>query len=69
MSAVLWPLFIDVRVRARTTDTRRVHIWFPFFVLWPLLLLLVGFVLLVQRCSSIWRWRRPARATTTTPCS
>jgi len=48
MSAILWPLVIDVRVRARTTDQRRVRIWFPFFVLWPLLLLLVALVLVVS---------------------
>ena len=48
MNAVLWPLAIDVRVRERTTDKRGVRIWFPFFVLWPLLLLPVALVLVVS---------------------
>jgi len=47
MNAILWPLVIDVRVRQRTGEARGVRIWFPFFILWPLLLVLVGFVLLV----------------------
>jgi len=48
MNAVLWPLVIDVRVQERATDKRGVRIWFPFFILWPLLLLLVALVLVVS---------------------
>ena len=40
------PLVIDVRVKE--TDSRGFRIWFPFFLLWPLLFLLVGFALLVS---------------------
>jgi hypothetical protein len=47
MNAILPPLVIDVRVRERTRGSRGFRIWFPFFILWPLLLVLVGFVLLV----------------------
>lgn len=45
MSAYLPPLVIDVRVRE--PGARGFRIWFPFFVLWPLLLVIIGFVLLV----------------------
>ncbi len=46
MSAIMPPLVIDVRVRER--GARGFRIWFPFFLLWPLLFLVVGFALLVS---------------------
>ena len=64
MNAVLWPLVIDVRVRERATDKRGVRVWFPFFVLWPLLLLLVALVLVVSAIVDLalllsgWRYHR-----------
>ncbi|MDO8965001.1 MAG: hypothetical protein Q7W30_11000 [Coriobacteriia bacterium] len=45
MNAILPPLVIDVRVRTR--ESKGFRIWFPFFLLWPLLLVLVGFCLLI----------------------
>ena len=42
---ILPPLVIDVRVRE--TGARSFRIWFPFFLLWPLLLVIVGFALVV----------------------
>jgi len=46
MSAILPPLVIDVRVQER--GKRSVRIWFPFVILWPLLLLVIGFLLIVS---------------------
>jgi len=46
MSAVLPPLVIDVRVRAR--NARSFRIWFPFVLLWPLLFIVVGFAMVVS---------------------
>jgi len=43
---ILPPLVIDVRVREE--GARSFRIWFPFFLLWPLLLIVVGFALLVS---------------------
>jgi len=45
MMMILPPLVIDVKVR--DTGSRSFRIWFPFFLLWPLLLIVVGFALLV----------------------
>jgi hypothetical protein len=45
MNAILWPLVIDVRVRER--GAKRVRIWLPLFLLWPLLLVVIGFALLI----------------------
>ena len=45
MNAILPPLVIDVRVRE--PEKRGFRIWFPFVILWPLLFIIVGFVLLV----------------------
>ena len=42
---ILPPLVIDVRVREE--GKRGFRIWFPFVLLWPLLLILVGFALIV----------------------
>lgn len=42
---ILPPLVIDVHVRQE--DSRRFRIWLPLFLLWPLLLPLVVFVLAV----------------------
>ena len=42
---ILPPLVIDVRVKE--AGTRGFHIWFPFVLLWPLLLVIVGFALIV----------------------
>ena len=42
---ILPPLVIDVRVQE--TGARHFRIWFPFFLLWPLLLVVVGFALIV----------------------
>lgn len=43
---LLPPLVIDVRVRER--KSRGFRIWLPFFLLWPLLLIVVGFALIVS---------------------
>ncbi len=43
---ILPPLVIDVRVRE--TGSRSFRIWFPFVLLWPLLLIMVGFALVVS---------------------
>jgi hypothetical protein len=45
MNAYLPPLVIDVRVRE--TGSRSFRIWLPFFLLWPILFIVIGFVLLV----------------------
>jgi hypothetical protein len=45
MNAYVPPLVIDVRVRE--TGARSFRIWLPFFLLWPVLFILVGFVVLV----------------------
>ncbi|MBN2839774.1 MAG: hypothetical protein JXP37_02315 [Coriobacteriia bacterium] len=45
MTAYLPPLVIDVRVREE--DARGFRIWFPFVLLWPLLVIIVGFLLVV----------------------
>jgi hypothetical protein len=45
MNAYLPPLVIDVRVRE--TGMRSFRIWLPFFLLWPILFIVIGFVLLV----------------------
>lgn len=42
---ILPPLVIDVRVREE--GARGFRIWFPFFLLWPLLLIVAGFALVV----------------------
>jgi len=42
---ILPPLVIDVRVKE--AGTRGFRIWFPFVLLWPLLLLFAAFALLV----------------------
>jgi len=45
MNAILPPLVIDVHVREN--GGKRHRIWFPFVILWPLLLIVVGFALVV----------------------
>ncbi|HET6498501.1 MAG TPA: hypothetical protein VFH17_05585 [Coriobacteriia bacterium] len=45
MNAYLPPLVVDVCVRE--TGSRNFRIWLPFFLLWPVLLIVVGFALLV----------------------
>lgn len=45
MNAYVPPLVIDVRVRE--IGSRSFRIWLPFFLLWPILLIVVGFALLV----------------------
>lgn len=45
MNAYLPPLVIDVRVREH--NDKHFRIWLPFFLLWPLLFVIVGFVVLV----------------------
>jgi len=45
MTAIMPPLVIDVRVRER--NAKEHHIWFPFVILWPLLLIIVGFAFVV----------------------
>jgi hypothetical protein len=61
MNAILWPFVIDVRVRDRTRDSRAIRIWFPFFILWPLLFVLVAFVVLVTALVDIALWLLGAR--------
>lgn len=45
MTMLLPPVVFDVRVREAGSPGFR--IWFPFFLLWPLLLLIVGVALIV----------------------
>jgi hypothetical protein len=45
MNAYVPPLVIDVRVRE--TGSRSFRIWLPFFLLWPILFIVVGFMVLV----------------------
>jgi hypothetical protein len=45
MNAYVPPLVIDVRVRE--TGSRSFRIWLPFFLLWPILLIVIGFALFV----------------------
>jgi hypothetical protein len=45
MNAYVPPLVIDVRVRE--TGSRSFRIWLPFFLLWPILFIVIGFALLV----------------------
>jgi len=45
MNAIMPPLVIDVRVREQ--NAKGFRIWFPFVILWPLLLIIVGFALIV----------------------
>jgi hypothetical protein len=42
---ILPPIVIDVHVRERNARTHR--IWFPFFILWPLLLVIVILALVI----------------------
>lgn len=46
MNAIMPPLVIDVRVREE--GSRGFRIWFPFVILWPLLLIIVGFAFVVS---------------------
>jgi hypothetical protein len=43
----VWPLVLDLTVRP--VEAKRVHVWLPLFLLWPLLLVLalIGLVLTV----------------------
>lgn len=43
---ILPPLVVDVRVRER--EERNFRIWLPVFLLWPLLLVIVGFALILS---------------------
>jgi len=45
MTVILPPLVVDVRVKE--AGTRGFRIWFPFVLLWPLLIVIVGFALIV----------------------
>lgn len=56
---ILPPIVIDVEVRP--TDGRRVRIWFPFFILWPLLLVIVLLVLVVTAVVDVAMWLAGAR--------
>jgi hypothetical protein len=56
---VLPPYVIDVRVRERGAHGFR--IWFPFFVLWPLLLVIVAFALVVTVLVDVAMWLAGAR--------
>ena len=46
MTMILPPLVIDVHVRE--TGARSFRIWFPLVLLWPLLLVVFGFALIVS---------------------
>ncbi len=45
MNAYVPPSSFDVRVRQQ--DAKGFRIWLPFFLLWPLLLVVLGFALVV----------------------
>jgi len=51
---LLPPLVIDVRVRQ--PETRGFRIWLPLFLLWPILLIVVGFALVVSATVDLALW-------------
>jgi len=51
---ILPPLVIDVRVRE--PESRGFRIWLPFFLLWPVILVLVGFALVVSMTVDVALW-------------
>jgi hypothetical protein len=59
MTMILPPLVIDVRVREE--NERGFRIWFPVVILWPILFVLVGFVLVVTVLVDIALWFVGAR--------
>lgn len=48
MIAYVPPMVIDVRVLQDAG--KHFRIWLPFFLLWPLLLIIVGFLVIVTAC-------------------
>jgi hypothetical protein len=56
---ILPPLVIDVRVRE--VGKRAFRIWFPLFVLWPLLLVIVLFALIITVLVDVAMWLAGAR--------
>ncbi len=60
MTAIMPPLVIDVRIREKGA-TKDVHVWVPFFLLWPLLLVIGGFALAVTAIVDLALWLAGAR--------
>jgi hypothetical protein len=60
MTAIMPPLVIDVRIRERGA-AKDVHVWVPFFLLWPLLLVIGGFALVVALAVDLALWLAGAR--------
>jgi len=56
---ILPPFAIDVRVRE--PESRGFRIWLPFFLLWPVMLVLIGFALLVSMTVDVALWAAGAR--------
>lgn len=48
MNAIMPPLVIDVRVRDMQPGAKGFRIWFPFVVVWPMLLVIGLFALTVS---------------------
>jgi hypothetical protein len=56
---ILPPVVIDVRVRER--EKRGFRLWLPLFLLWPILLIVVGFALVVSLAIDVALWVAGAR--------
>jgi hypothetical protein len=56
---IMPPLVVDVRVRE--ADSRHFRIWLPVFLLWPILLIVVGFALVVSVIVDLVLWMAGAR--------
>lgn len=56
---ILPPIVIDVHVRER--NARNFRIWFPFFILWPLLLVIVILALVIALLVDVAMWLAGAR--------
>lgn len=59
MNGIVPPLVIDVRVREE--GERNFFMWLPLFLLWPILLVLVGFGLVVSAILDLVFWLFGAR--------
>ena len=57
---ILPPIVIDVRVR-ENDDAHSFRIWFPFFILWPLLLVIVILALVIAVLVDVAMWVVGAR--------
>jgi hypothetical protein len=47
----IWPLVLDLTVEP--VDAKRVHLWLPLFLLWPLFVVIAAFVLVLTVIADI----------------